>query len=37
MVPHEYDEEAGLWWLRLLIRQNDLQYLRGLMFQKQHL
>jgi hypothetical protein len=32
IIPHEHGAEAGLRWLRLCFRRDDLQLLRGLLF-----
>jgi hypothetical protein len=37
MIPHEHREEVGLQRLRLFVRQDDLQRLRGHLFQNHHL
>jgi hypothetical protein len=37
MVPHKYGEVTGLQQLGLLIQQDDLKYLWGLLLQNQHL
>jgi hypothetical protein len=37
MIPHEYGEETGLRRLRLSFRLDDLQRLKGLLFENRHL